>query len=268
MILKNGELLVLLFWRALQCLYWSSNIKQIKVSNVQWPCSYNSLRLQQCCTFLSSLKAVIRPTPVWKIWRLTCALTQERNRTCVNMKAVTKPSPMLLTGPNTRTELTPMRYCTRLNGILTPDLICCYGFIVTPMLLHWCSTHFIVFKGSTDKWAACDWKTDFRERSPFINLNCFLFPLPISFLIEIHPYFIDIRKYATKSLCSFHWDERLHTFCVLFYRNPMYVRSLAVLSGTQIQAPCVNMWRLCTALKPTSPKSIVEIQDLDLQVQP
>lgn len=73
-----------------------------------------SSMIQCCCNsvlcFCCSSKAVIRPTLVWRTWRLTCALILGRNRTCVNTKAVTKPSPMLPTGPNTRTELTPMRY--------------------------------------------------------------------------------------------------------------------------------------------------------------
>lgn len=59
-----------------------------------------------------SLRAVIRPTLVWKIWRHTCAPTLERNHMCVNTKAATKPSLMLQTGPSTRTALTPMRYHT------------------------------------------------------------------------------------------------------------------------------------------------------------
>lgn len=59
---------------------------------------------------LNSSRAVLRPTPVWRISKPTCAHTLARNPTSASMKVATKPSPMRQTEPNTRTGHTPTRY--------------------------------------------------------------------------------------------------------------------------------------------------------------
>lgn len=81
-----------------------------------------------------SLKAAIRPILAWKIWRLTCAPTLERNRTFVNTKAATRLFPTPQTGPSTRIELIPMRYSVCAKSIC---LLCCANFVFCwPELLN------------------------------------------------------------------------------------------------------------------------------------
>lgn len=70
-------------------------------------------KLCEWCRLVSlscSLRAVPRPTPVWKTLKLTYARTPERNRMCVNTKAATRPFPMPQTGRNTRIAHTQTRY--------------------------------------------------------------------------------------------------------------------------------------------------------------
>lgn len=59
---------------------------------------------------LHSSRAATKPTHAWKTSRHICAHTRVRNLTCVNMRVVTRPSPMLLTEPNIKTAPTPTRY--------------------------------------------------------------------------------------------------------------------------------------------------------------
>lgn len=58
----------------------------------------------------SSLKAVPRPTPAWKTLKLTYVPTLVRNLTCVNMRAATRPFPMLPTEQSIRTAHIQTRY--------------------------------------------------------------------------------------------------------------------------------------------------------------
>lgn len=79
-------------------------------------CSTNNKRLSlshPACLSLClsvSLRAVRKLTPVWRTSRLTSGPTPGRNRTCVNTKAATRPSPMPQTEPSTRTAHTLTRY--------------------------------------------------------------------------------------------------------------------------------------------------------------
>ena len=59
---------------------------------------------------LCSLRAAQKLTPAWRTSRPTSGLTPGRSRTCVSMKAATRPSPTPRTGPSTRTAHTLMRY--------------------------------------------------------------------------------------------------------------------------------------------------------------
>lgn len=59
---------------------------------------------------VSSLRAAPKLTLAWRTSRPTSGPTLERSHMCVNMKAATRPSPMLQTGPSTRTALTQTRY--------------------------------------------------------------------------------------------------------------------------------------------------------------
>lgn len=67
-----------------------------------------SLCLPVCLSV--SLRAVRKLIPVWRTLRLTSGPTPGRNRTCVNTKAATRPSPTPQTEPSTRTAHTLTRY--------------------------------------------------------------------------------------------------------------------------------------------------------------
>lgn len=70
----------------------------------------------------NSLRAVRRPTPVWKTLRLTYDPTLERNLMCVSTKAATRPFPTPQIGRNIRIAHTQMRY--RQTGF--KKKLCCF----------------------------------------------------------------------------------------------------------------------------------------------
>ena len=59
--------------------------------------------------FFFSLKAATRPTLDWRIWKLICDLTPVKSPMPASSQAAPKPSAMLPTEPNIKTELTQMR---------------------------------------------------------------------------------------------------------------------------------------------------------------
>lgn len=88
------------------CLF-SRRKKTLKLQSSGFGSKHLSDELYECVCF--SLRAAVRHTRVWRIWKHTCAHTPERNPMCVTTRAATRPSPTPRTEPNTRTAHTPMR---------------------------------------------------------------------------------------------------------------------------------------------------------------
>lgn len=91
-------------------------ISSVDYISLQMKC-YFTCEIQAVCIMSSStslsshsLRAVPRPTLVWKTLRLTYDPTLERNLMCVNMKAATRPFPTHQIGQNIRIAHTQMRY--------------------------------------------------------------------------------------------------------------------------------------------------------------